>query len=85
MNIVGVTLNDGTMIPTAFAISGLPLQSGDIVRDGREAYRVYDDGQKLRLWNVTNKFNESVQEYMSIDDTDEYEEPFLAGNPRNGY
>ena len=63
MKIVGKTTILGNIVPLELPIDK-PAKPGDIVQCEDQYYRVYDSGKKLSFWNVTQKWESEIQQYV---------------------
>ncbi len=63
MKIVGKTTQLGNIVPLELPIDK-PAKAGDIVQYDDQYYRVYNAGNRLAFWNVTQKWESEIQQYV---------------------
>ncbi len=63
MKIVGKTTQLGNIVPLELPVERR-AEEGDIVQYDDQYYRVYDAGNRLAFWNVTQKWESEIQQYV---------------------
>lgn len=63
MKIVGKTTILGNIVPLELPVERR-AEEGDVVLCEDQYYRVYDSGKKLSFWNVTQKWESEIKQYV---------------------